>query len=324
MGVGTNVRAGRSTRALVALQAAKGTAQAALGGALACALRTPRSEWDAGYEQDDPAWHSDGDAGLAEAAYTVPRARRGELVTHATPTSLEWLLRSHWGGFSGGAFTRAVQPNEWATLAFAENRYATSPGNLVRLYDAWFHHLRLEVDPAGRAALRAEYAAEASDVRALNALAGVTLPAAPMEPVDQNEMPGRSATLTRDPDGEAEAVPFSNFVLDFDAGLRQNWFQSDGKVCVYSSGHHRVRVTLSGRVNDETWVALTASRAGTREAWRFTLAAPSPAKTFTVDLHSVGWSPRPLVVRGTEYEAFVASGTALLDDAGDFVDLTLA
>ena len=324
MSVGTNVRAGRSTRALFGLQAAKGTPLANLSLASTMVLRPAFAQFDAGLVHSDPAWMSDDGAGSADAQHEVPTARSGELRATPTPQALEFFLRSHWGAYAANEFTRSTQPNEWATIALVENRHAVTSGNLVRFYDAWVHHLRMEIDSAGRGLLRAEYAAEASDVRALNARGDVTLPAANMEPGDVNEFAGRSATLTRDPDGDNEMMPFSRLALDLDGGLIENWFDSDQQVRVYSRGHRRVRVQLTGRVNDETWVALTASRAGTSEPYRLTWTAPSPAKTFTVDLHSIRWNPEPLITRGFEYEAFVASGVALIDDAGDYVDFTLA
>ena len=324
MSTGTNVRAGRSTRAIIGIQAAKGTALAALGGASAIKVRAPRASWPAGEEFSDPAWNSDSDgAGSDEASHLIPAAKRGEILVRPTPATVEYLFRSHWGPLSLGAFERKTQVYQWLTLAFVENRFA-SVGRLVRFSDAWVHALRFEVESSGRCLLAAAYAAEASDVRSLAALSGVTLPAAPMEPADQNEFPGRSGVLTRDPAGDAEELPFARVSIEFDGGLRSRKFPSDTNPSVYSSGHRRVSLNVEGRIGDELWQLIDASRAGTREAYRLEVAAPSPAKTFAVDLASVTWNPDSLSVSRTSYDSFGASGVALANDAGDFVDLTLS
>lgn len=323
MSVGTNVRAGRSTRVILGLQSAKGTALAALGGANAIKVRSAESGVDPSPEWNDPAWMSTGGAGGLAGERVVPRPKTGRLVTRPTPATLEWFFRSHWGPLAAGSFTRKTQVNEWATVALVENRFSATAEKLVRLYDAWLHRVGLVVVSSGRTALLADVAAEADDVRPLNALAGVTLPAANMEPGDLNEFAGRSATLRRAPSGANAIVPFERLTLDFDGGLISRWSMADGKCLVYSSGHRRVGIQIQGRIHDEAWEKLTNARAGTAESYRLTMTAPNPSKTFTVTLHSVRWTVDALATRGTEYGPFVASGQAMVTDAGNFVDLTL-
>lgn len=323
MSVGTNVRAGRATRGILALQGAKGTAVTALGGASAIAIRTAELAVDTAPEWNDPSWMSTGGAGAVEGERVVPREKTAEISARPTPATLQWFLRSHWGSYSSPAFTRATQVNEWATLAFVENRFASSPGYLIRLYDAWLYRVGLSVVSAGRCGLFASACAEADDIRALNALSGVTLPAANMEPADQNEFAGRSAVLRRAPSGANAVVPFERLLIGFDGGLITRWSMAEGKVRVYSSGHRRVSIQLQGRMNDEMWTILNNARAGTAESYRLTMTAPSPSKTFTVTLHSVRWTVDPLSQRGTQYGPFVAVGQAMVS-AGNYVDLTLS
>lgn len=324
MTVGTNVRAGRSTRVILGLQSAKGTAVSALGGASAISVRLPEAGFDPSPEWNDPAWMSTGGAGAVGGERIIPRPKTGLLFARPTPATLEWFFRSHWGPLAGGAFTRKTQVNEWATVALVENRFSSTAEKVVRLYDAWLHQVQLSVDSAGRCGLLAFVAAELDDVRPLNALSGVTLPAAGMTPTDVNECPGRSAVLRRDPSGANAVVPFERLSIGFDGGLISRWSMAEGKCRVYSSGHRRVGIRIQTRIHDESWQKLVNSRAGTAESYRLTLTAPSPAKTFTVDLHSVRWTVEPLSVSGTEYGPFVASGQALSTGAGNFVDLALA
>jgi hypothetical protein len=322
--VGTNVRVGRATRGILALQAAKGTAVSALGGASAINVRTPELALDPSPDWSDPVWMSRLGAGAAAGERVMPREKAARIAARPTPATLEWFFRSHWGAFAAGAFTRATQVNEWATLALVENRFSSTAEKLIRFYDGWIHRVTLSILSGGRASLFGEFCAEADDVRALNALAGVTLPAANMEPADQNEFAGRSAVLRCAPSGANAVVPFERLSILFDGGLVTRWSQANQLVRVYSSGHRRVALQLRGRVHDQAWEMLTNARAGTAESYRLTMTAPSPAKTFTVTLHSVRWTVEALEQRGTEYGPFVASGQAMVSAGGSFVDLTLS
>lgn len=316
----TNARAGRATRALLAAQAAYGTPVTNF--AAAVAARAPRAPVDLGPTQADPVFMSAGGGPAADGAYPVPRPLAGELWLRATPATVGAAWRGCWGPLALGAFTHATTVSERWSLAFVEDRFAATARKVARLADAWFPEVALDVESAGRVTLRARYAAEVSEVRPGDALAGWALPTFPMEPADQAEFPGRAATLVRDPAGTPVDVPFGRLTLRAAEDAAARWDMSAGRARVHKAGHARVQVQLTGRVGDEAWALLTAARAnGAADAYG--LALDNGAAEFGATLHNVRWDVEPLVVQGLDYTPFVATGHAQLDAAGDFADFTL-
>jgi hypothetical protein len=319
MGVATNARAGRATRLLLAAQSAYGTPVSNF--ASATAARAPRLEIDLGTEYADQAFMTAGGGTAAEGAFQIPRLFAGELGLRATPATLGAALRGCWGTPTLGVYAQTSQVATRYSLAFVEDRHAANARKVARLADAWFPAVTLDVNGAGRVGLRIRYAAEVSEVRAGNALSGWTLPGFPMEPGDQNEYAGRAAVLTRDLGGPSEqAIPFRQLSLSIDESPIERWDQSAGRMRSHKAGHARVTVTLSGRVGDESWAALTDARAGTPHV--YTLAIPG-TETFTATLHNMTWDAGPLDVSGLDYQPFAAVGRAGRIAVGTMAEFSL-
>ncbi len=323
----TFVRAGKVTALLAGLQSAKGTPVDDFTSGPAARIWTREVPVDAGAEKSDPTgWMTRGQVETG-ARYNREAIARGKISALATPTALQLLLRSNWGAFAAGEFTLAEQVSEWLSLGWVENVQAGATEYFYRLHDGLVDRILLKASPSGPLLLEADYAAESdTDPVALDALGSIELPAPPMEVDDKNVFPGSLVKVYRDPAGDNEEIAAASIEISIDQRLGSEWDQMRGMVEVFKAGHPGplVELRISGRVGLETWRILSASRAGTKQAFRLIAQAQAPATTFQIDLHEVDFVVDPIGHVGCEYVRFVGAGQAHLDDDDNFVTILLS
>lgn len=323
----TKVRTGRATALLAGLQSAKGTPVSNFTAAAGVGrLWTNRALTDVGPRKSDPAGWMMKPQLETDGRYSSSRALADRLVCKATPKSLEILLRSNWGGLSAGSFTLANQVNEWLSLGWVENITAGATEYFHRIHDAWIHRLKLRATMAGSALLEAEYAAERDTApTALNALVGITLPVAPIAVDDKNVFAGRQVRLFRDPTGANQELDLHWVEVTLDQNLGTIWSMMDAATAVFKKGFPGPRVTIALRahVANETWTLLSNARGGTKQRFRLTASAVSPAKTLQIDFYEVDFEVQALGHEGQRYVEFAGVGQAHLDGSGNFVSISL-
>lgn len=323
----TNVRAGRVTALLLALQAAKGTPVSDFTAGSAGRVWTDRAQDDVSPPKSDAAGWMTQPQLETLGRYSLEDAFQGAFVCKATPSSLEWLLRSNWGPYSSGAWTLAGQVSEWLTLGWVEDVAGGAGRYFHRLYDAWVHKLVLRAGTFNPLSLEAWWAGERdSDPQDLAALAGVTLPGGVMSPADVNVFPGRLVQLFRDPAGANEEIPVDSVEVTLDQGLGTAWDMMRGVSAVWKTGHPgpRVGIRFEAHVSDETWALITAARAGAKARYRLTARCQQPSKTLQVDFYEVDFKVESLGHDGNDYVRFRAAGQAHLDDSGNFVTISIS
>lgn len=322
----TKQRPGRSGALLYGVQSAKGTIVDDLTAADTGRIWSTRYETPGAQEiVEEPEFHMSA-ADAPSLDFDTKEGPQGIVRAEMTPDSVEKFLRSAWGAFAAGAFTKRTQVGEFLTLAWVEDRFdpGVSTERLVRLSDVVIHRLAFEIESNGKAEMLGTYAGRASPLEVkLNALGGVTLPVAPMDPADQNLFTGRSALLTRDPAGDNEAIAFDKVTVVIDRLFEPEYHMSEG-LADAAYGGTLVRIVLEKQVADETWNFTDKTQAEASQDWRLVLVAPSPAKTLTFDFNDVLFRPGAFGHDGQEYLAHVATGFPKLDSGGSFLDISLA
>ena len=323
MALPTNIRAGRAAALLMGVQAAKGTPVSAFNSSDAGLV------WSEEYGSDVTRRKSGAEGWMTSelmhqvGRFSIPSAREGFMRLKATPTALEWLLRSNWGSFSGGAFSLAGQVPAWLTLGFIEDAMPNPSGVLHRIYDAWPHTLSLVASLYEPLLVEAIYAAEREQDP--ESVGSVTHPARPMFPGDSNLFPGRQVKIYRDPAGDNQEIPYAAASLILEQGVLQEWDMMQQREVVFKGGHPGPRVTIElvGHVADETWRLIYDSRADTKSTYRFQATAEDPATVLEIDLHAVDWEVEEIGHEGQQAKRFRAVGTAHYDGT-DFVDISLS
>jgi hypothetical protein len=323
----TNVRAGKVTALLAGLQAAKGTAIADFTTGDAGRVWSDAYLDDVGPLKSDPAGWMTAPQMETGARFTTPRPINGLIAAKATPTLLEWLLRSCWGTFAGGQFTLSSYVSEWLTLAWVESVVAGAAGKFHRVYDAFIHQLTLRAAPLQPMTLLAGYAA-AREVAPLDIadLVGVTLPADPMTPDDLNVFPWKKVRLFRDPLGDNEEIALQSVEVSIDCGLIQEWDMMQGRFLVAKGGFPGPRVTLTfeAHVSDETWEVLQAAIDDTKTIYRLVALAQAPATQLAIDFHDMDFEVEPLGHEGQSCRRFRAVGQAHRDSSGNLAVINLS
>lgn len=248
----------------------------------------------------------------------------GSVIVQASPESVEIFLRSAWGGFAAGVFTRATQVAEFLTLGWVEDRFTTgaSVKRLVRNRDVVIHDLTIDIESTEMVMLSGLYWGSARSDRKLDALSGVTLPAAPMQDQDDNVFQGRDAVLTRDPAGDNEKIAFESVRLKINRNIGVRYFMSDGwRVYYRGSG---VSLELETQTADEIWNVIDKTNGQVGQDYKLTVSAPSPAKTLTMDLRDVIFRPGALGHDGQDYRDHVATAWPRVKSGGAYLDLALA
>ncbi len=322
----TKVRAGRVAAVFLGLQDAKGTPVSDFTSSQAARVWSNDGRLDPSPVKSDPTgWMTAGQV-EAGARYNVEGPNNARLIMKATPAALELLLASNWGELDEGEFTLEAQVGQWLTAALVESVLEDSPQYLYRLHDGLIHRLAIRAEALEPLLLEADYAAESdSEPVALDDLGGITLPAPPMPVTDKNVFPGRLSRLVRDPAGAAEEITFASVEISIDQRLGQEWDQTHGVFEVFKAGFPGplVRIRAAGHVSAETWAILSNSRAGTKQSFRFTAEAQSPAKTLQIDLHGVDFVVEPHGHVGQKFVPFIGVGQAHLEDDDTFVTITL-
>lgn len=272
-----------------------------------------------------PEWHmSKADAPSQD--FDTKEGPKDVVQSQMTPDLVDKFLRNAWGPAVAGVFSRASQVNEFLTLAWVEDRFdpGVSTERLIRISDVLIHRLAFEIESNGEAEMVGDYAGRSSPLEVkLNALGGVTLPAAPMEPSDKNLFTGRSALLTRDPAGVAEAVAFDKLTVVIDRLLSEDYHMSEGSSDV-AYGSVLVTLILEAQAAEESWNITDKTQAEASEDYRLVLTAPSPASTLTFDFHDVLFRSGIFGHDGREYLPYVATGFPKLDSSDDFLDIVLS
>lgn len=322
-------RAGQAAACFLAFQSAKGTVVDDFTASDALRLWTASLPMDYGAGKFDSAGSITHSQQHTDGRKEVVRLREGTIVVNATPEAIEWALRSSWGPRSANVFQYKENVQEWLTIALVEDRFSASKQKLIRLYDAWIHRVRLEVDSLGMVSLSLHYAAEhEATPLPLDALGGVTLPAVPMDADMRHVYPGRLALLVRDQGGEEEEIPFEAVVLDIDQRLEALWDGAKGAIGIGKGGYPgpKVALAVSARVGLETWNLIDDQRATAGRQYSLLLTDKETAETlFQADLYNVDFTePEPLGHDGPlDAHRLVIAGEANLDDSGNFVTLTL-
>ena len=323
----TNVRAGRVSALLAGLQSARGTVVDDFTATDAGRVWSDAYLDDVGPLKSDPAGWMTSSKMATVGRYTRPRPINGEITAKATPTLLEWLLRSCWGTFAGGQFTYSPYVSEWLTLAWAESVVDGAAGKFHRVYDAWIDSLTLRAGAFEPLSIEATWAAE-REVAPLNItdLAGVTLPAEPMTPDDKNVFPGRLVRLFRDPLGDNEEISLHSVEVSIDCNVIQEWDMMRGVFLVAKGGFPGPRVNLSfeAHVSDETWEVLQAAIDDTKTIYRLTAHAQAPFKQLAIDFHEMDFEVEPLGHEGQNCRRFRAVGQAHEDSSGNLTAFNLS
>jgi hypothetical protein len=284
-------------------------------------------EFDPGVERG----YSEGGEGVAEKikdGWFSPLIRpSARLAGQANPKTLEWLLRSWGGSWSGSptmTLTLTEALNEYATLALVEKAPVPNTQKLVRAWDMWAHRLRL-VMSGGLETLRveADFIGRDYDRTALNDLGGITLPASFVPPGTDKVFAPHQFRLYRDPAGANVSLAVEEFELILEQGAsHEHW--NDRAPEVRKTGYTTVRCRMRGIWQDETYAIATDGETVTPTFKRFQAEWVSGAASFVVNLRNVDWNVSPTGWDGKRFRSFEAEGEALLDlDAGAFVTITL-
>lgn len=322
MAVGTNVRAGRTWRTLVAAQSAKGTPVDALSGATQ--TWCTRAGSDTATEQSQPEWWMSFKNDYKNARYGLATLGRDSIVAHATPALTSLALQSLFGTLTGSTFALTGYVAKWLTLGFVEDKTRTNTAtSLVRAHDAMIHAIVFDVDSNGYADITCDYAAEGGDNTTLSDLGVITLPSAPMDTTDKDVFPGRSVTLHRDPTGANVRIPFERLTISLSVNLGQEWDMLGQKERAKKWGPITTKIVAQGKASDEYWqMILDGEDDTTKKTYRVTLPGPNN-HTLTMTFYNVSFNVAPLTMQDKTYESVVATGMATQDLSDNFVSITL-
>lgn len=322
-------RRGRRTRLIAGYQSAKDTILTNFAAPAAPRIwsehvRIPTTPMKS---EPDPTWMTVGIADETGARFNETDMPEGEITAIATPESLEVMLRSNWGPFAAGSFTLKTQVSQWLTLAWIENRFTANAERLVRIKDAWIDKLTISL--AGRTGNRGmlildgHYAGRRIDVRPLNALAGVVLPAAPMAPADRRKFRFLLASLILDPTGANVEMRVERLGITIDQGLEAEWTMTNGWD-VKKTGKTRVSLDFVGNVNSETWDLIDKARAGTKKRLRVVATSDAPVKTLTMNFFETDFETENLGHDADRvYVGFRSKGQPHVSTTGDYITISL-
>jgi hypothetical protein len=292
-----------------------------------------RSMWARAFAFD-PGVEKGYASGSEGTARTVKEGRLTSLVRpsaafsgRANPKTLEWLLRS-WGGTWSGSPTMTLSLtealNEYATLALVEKAPAPNAQKVVRAWDMWAHEIRLRL-PAGLDVLdvEASFAGRDYDRTPLNALGGIVLPGSYTPPGADKVFAPHQFRLYRDPAGANVSIAAEEFEMVFSHGYSQEHW-NDRAPEVRKIGYTTVSLRLRGTWSDETYAIATDAETETPTFKRFRAEFVSGSASFVVDLKNVDWTVSPTGWEGKRFRAFEIEGEAFLDDAvPSYVDFSL-
>jgi len=247
----------------------------------------------------------------------------GEIQAVLTPDIFDLIFRNSWGpGTTVGVNTTyalAIQPIDWLTLAWIENRITPNLERVVRMRDAWLHQLTF-ADFEGVIGVIGMWAARQSE-EFDGVVAPIELPSPPMGPVGDTIFATKGIKIIRDPDGVAEEFPALTASLLFDHRVVHEWSMMVGTADVTKGGKSRVTFMFQALVDDESWSLIRKALADTKEKWRFEFRAVGA--TIRFDFASVDLNFNPIGREGLEIPPHTILGECLQDDTGTHVDITL-
>jgi hypothetical protein len=327
MVVPTNVRVGRLSALLVGVQSAKGTAVSNFTSGSVGRLWSEDVGVDASPLKSDAGEWMDLPQMGTEARHEIPALSEGSIVVKATPTSLNYLLRSNWGSYSGGVWALKQAVSEWLSIGWVESVLTGATEKFIRLWDAFLHRVIFRASPYEALSIEADYAAEQADTPvALDALAGITLPTPPMAVADKGVFPGRRVRFFRDPAGANVEFDLHSIAVSIDQGIGSHWDMASGVHRVWKSGHPgpRVRVELSAHVSDEAWGLMSRAISGSKDRYRLTAVCELTGQTLQMDFYEMDFEFSPVGHIGQRAVQFAGLGQAHRDGSGNFVTISLA
>ena len=324
----TNRRVGRRARVLMGVQSGLGTLVTDFTAATAITLWTESSSFPIGRGKALPdAWMTEGETENEDSQWEAPDQAADTIVAVATPESVEFFLRSNWGPFAAGSFTLLNRISELMTLALIESNVAGAGEKLIRIGDAWFHRVTLNLSrERGLVLLTGEYAGRSTTEDDLDALGPITLPAGTMPPSNKQKfiVNNTFGTFIREPSGANVRIRFISLDVVLQQGLNAEYTMTNGWV-VNKRGKTLAQVTFEASVSDETWELIMKNRAKTPEPFRITLVTPdAPTKTLTIDFESMQFTIEALGFDpGRNFVNFRATSRPLKSTAG-FATITLS
>ena len=318
--VPTNVRSPRTSAILMALQSAEGTLATdfSSGARLwenetSLPVSQPIQEEPRGAETQDLS----DDVSMRHDA---PDGEAGRIVCKATPESVEFILRSIWGQFSGGAFTLNTQPKEFFSLALVESSVLSEAQKLVRWRDVMFRRVVFKAADFEEVIIDAEYIHSG---RTVGVNGDVTLPTLNVDkpgPADTNIFSYRASEFFR---GTSVELRQSRIEVTLDVSGVSDHSETGG-VRTRKLGPAQAIIEVVAQVSDEAWTVLTNADAGTEEGFRFSSKSPSPVKTWRLDIKNTRFSFDPLSRVDLNVVDFVGRGKAMVGSGGSFVGFTLS
>lgn len=305
----TNVRSGRQVALMAAVQSAKGTPVTAF--ASSPVFWTMNAEIPVSPEKAAESWMAEPVGPAPAERFNVMDRPAGRFTAAATPAVLDLLLRSNWGPPSGGAYALKTQVNEWLTLAWVEWAAAASVGMVVRIGDAWVHHLTLTARfPRGYLVADGAFIGR-TILTVAKGSGGLTYPSS-FSP-ERNPFTINGAAFVRDPAGLNVSIRLRELEVTFDQrAAEQDWDMGALASQVIKGGPVEVTAEFRAEVSDEAWATITDARAGTKRAFRFTASAQSPAKTLTVNLNEMDFTFEELGHDGKDMREIRGRGRAHL------------
>lgn len=323
----TERRLYRNAVVLMGFQSAQGTFVTDFSTALTRQMWAREYVFDPNYEKAD----EQGTTGTAkkrlEARYVQQQLPIGMMLGAASPESIEWLLRS-WGGIWTGVGTLTLPISEeiaeFATLALVENVAIPNPQDLVRVLDMWAHRVTLSMDTGiSLLDVQADFAGRDFDRTLLNALggAGITMPADFDQDIGAVFAP-HQFRLFRDPAGDDVSIAIQEIEIILEHGLLHENY-NDVLPQVVKEGHTMIKVRMRARWQNETKAISVDSEADVPVFKRFTAEWTSGAKIFKIDMSNVDFVPAPTGWADEDFTEFIVEGEAYLDSSDNYVAITL-
>lgn len=309
MTTATNVRSGRQVALLAGVQSVKGTP--ATNFSSSSVLWTHSTEIPVSPEKSSENWMAETIGPAPEERFNISDRPAGRFTAVAVPDALDLLLRSNWGPKVGSAYTLVTQVNEWLTLAWVEHAAVGDVGQVVRIQDAWVHHLVLRASfPRGFLTATGAYLGRAILVDA-KGTGGLTFPStwtAVRNPFTVND-----AAWVRDPSGLNVSIRLRDLEVKFDQrAAPHEWDMGTLMPRVLKAGPCEVETEFRAEVSDEAWAVLTDARAGAKRTFRFTASAQSPVTTLTVTLNEMDFTFDELGHDGKDMREISGKGRAHL------------
>lgn len=283
-------------------------------------------EFNPGIVKDDPQGTTGTARKRREARYLQNVLPTVRLMGGATPKNLEWLLRSWGGNWTGGptlSLNITEQINELVTLGLVEKVVPPpNPQQFVRIWDAWAWRIELAM-LSGLSTLdvTADFAARDWDRTPLNALPPIVLPVTFAPPAIDVFAP-HSFRLYRDPAGANVSIAIRELKIVLEHGLlHETW--NDRAPQVVKEGYTRVLVSIRSIWQDENYAIEDDAEAQAIPFKRFSAEWTNGAKNFKIDMRNVDFLASPTGWSDGKFREFTVEGEAYLDDAGNYVNITL-